>query len=71
LPPSSFCQPIAPPISPEASRQLKRVTMKFLRDIDHRPVASGWADELRNVESKPRRIGCRESATHRPSPTRP
>jgi chalcone isomerase-like protein len=36
-----------------ASRQLKRVTMKFLRDIDRGPLASGWADELRKVTPKP------------------
>ena len=35
------------------SSQLKRVTMKFLRDIDRNPLASGWADELRKVASKP------------------
>ena len=35
------------------SRQLKRVTMKFLRDIDRHPLASGWADQLRKVASKP------------------
>jgi Chalcone isomerase-like len=35
------------------SSQLKRVTMKFLRDIDHKPLGSGWADELRKVKSKP------------------
>ena len=34
------------------SSQLKRVTMKFLRDIDHQPLASGWADELRKVGRK-------------------
>jgi hypothetical protein len=27
--------------------------MKFLRDIDRGPLASGWADELRKVASKP------------------
>ena len=34
------------------SRQVKRVTMKFLRDIDHKRLASGWADELRKVGNK-------------------
>ena len=33
------------------SRQVKRVTMKFLRNIDRGPLASGWADELRKVGS--------------------
>jgi hypothetical protein len=31
------------------SHQCKRVTMKFLRDIDGRQLASGWADSLRRV----------------------
>jgi hypothetical protein len=31
------------------SRQCKRVTMKFLRDIDGARLASGWADGLRKV----------------------
>ena len=31
------------------SRQCKRVTMVFLRDIDGSRLASGWADELRKV----------------------
>ena len=31
------------------SRQTKRVTMRFLRDIDRDPLASGWADELRKL----------------------
>jgi len=31
------------------SRQCKRVTMVFLRDIDGTRLASGWADELRKV----------------------
>src|SRR5262250_73368 len=34
------------------SRQVKRVTMRFLRDIDRNPLASGWADELRKVGNK-------------------
>jgi len=34
------------------SRQPKRVSMKFLRDIDRHPLASGWAEELRKVGSK-------------------
>src|SRR5215510_8003995 len=29
------------------SHQVKRVTMRYLRDIDHARLASGWADELR------------------------
>jgi hypothetical protein len=35
------------------SRELKRVTMKFLRDIDRGRLSSGWADELREVAKKP------------------
>ena len=35
------------------SRQVKRVTMRFLRDIDRNQLASGWADELRKVVPKP------------------
>src|SRR5262249_4851911 len=31
------------------SRQCKRVTMVFLRDIDGARLGSGWADELRKV----------------------
>ena len=31
------------------SHQPKRVTMKFLRNIDRHRLASGWADELRKV----------------------
>ncbi len=34
------------------SRQVKRVTMRFLRDIDRNRLASGWADELRKVGNK-------------------
>src|SRR5262249_25670026 len=34
------------------SRQPKRVTMRFLRDIDRTRLASGWADELRKVGDK-------------------
>jgi hypothetical protein len=34
------------------SRQVKRVSMKFLRDIDRKRLASGWADELRKVGGK-------------------
>jgi hypothetical protein len=34
------------------SRQVKRVTMKFLRNIDRAPLASGWTDELRKAPSK-------------------
>jgi hypothetical protein len=33
------------------SPQVKRVTMKFLRDINRGQLASGWADELRKVAS--------------------
>jgi hypothetical protein len=35
------------------SRQLKRVVMKFLRDIGRSRLASGWADELRAEANKP------------------
>ena len=31
------------------SRQVKRVTMKFLRNIDRRNLASGWSDSLRKA----------------------
>ena len=34
------------------SRQLKCVTMKFLRDIDARRLSSNWADSLRKVGGK-------------------
>ena len=34
------------------SRQPKRVTMKFLRDIDGQRLASGWAESLRKVGGK-------------------
>ena len=34
------------------SRQVKRVTMRFLRDIDRNRLVSGWADELRKVGNK-------------------
>jgi hypothetical protein len=34
------------------SRQPKRVTLKFLRDIDRRNLASGWADSLRKIGGK-------------------
>ena len=34
------------------SRQRKRVTMKFLRDIDRRNLTSGWAASLRKVGGK-------------------
>jgi hypothetical protein len=33
------------------AHQVKRVAMKFLRDIDRNRLASGWGDELRNVAS--------------------
>jgi len=35
------------------SKQLKRVTMKFLRGIDRKQLAGGWADELRKVSPQP------------------
>ena len=34
------------------SRQPKRVTMKFLRNIDGKELSSGWAAELRKVGGK-------------------
>jgi len=34
------------------SRQPKRVTMKFLRNIDRGRLSSGWADSLRKVGGK-------------------
>jgi hypothetical protein len=34
------------------SRQRKRVTMKFLRDIDRQRLTSGWAESLRKVGGK-------------------
>jgi Chalcone isomerase-like len=34
------------------SKQLKRVTLSFLRDIDGAQLASGWADSLRKVGGK-------------------
>ena len=34
------------------SKQRKRVTMKFLRDIDRERLASGWAESLRKVGGK-------------------
>jgi len=33
-------------------KQLKRVTLSFLRDIDGAQLASGWADSLRKVGGK-------------------
>ncbi len=35
------------------SKQRKRVTMKFLRNIDRDSLTSGWADSLRKVGGKP------------------
>jgi len=35
------------------SQQRKRVTMKFLRNIDRDSLTSGWADSLRKVGGKP------------------
>lgn len=34
------------------SRQLKRVTMRFLRDIDGKRLSGGWADSLRKAGGK-------------------
>ena len=34
------------------SRQPKRVTMTFLRDIDRKNLTSGWAESLRKVGGK-------------------
>ena len=34
------------------SHQRKRVTMKFLRDIDRKRLTSGWAESLRKVGGK-------------------
>jgi hypothetical protein len=42
-------KPTSDPDTVINSRQCKRVTMKFLRDIDGTRLASGWADELRKV----------------------
>lgn len=35
------------------SHQRKRVTMKFLRDIDRQRLTGGWAESLRKVRGKP------------------
>jgi Chalcone isomerase-like len=34
------------------SHQLKQVRLEFLRNIDHRNLASGWADALRRIGGK-------------------
>jgi long-chain acyl-CoA synthetase len=45
-------KPSSDPATVMDSPQPKRVTMKFLRDIDRQRLASGWADELRGVGGK-------------------
>jgi len=45
-------EPTSDPAKVIASSQPKRVTMKFLRNIDRENLASGWADSLRKVGSK-------------------
>jgi hypothetical protein len=42
-----LAEPSSDPATVIDSRQPKRVTMKFLRDIDRRNLASGWAASLR------------------------
>jgi hypothetical protein len=42
-------KPTSDPDTVINSRQCKRVTMVFLRDIDGSRLASGWADELRKA----------------------
>ncbi len=45
-------EPSSDPAAVIASRQPKRVTMKFLRDIDRGNLTSGWAASLRKVGDK-------------------
>jgi hypothetical protein len=45
-------QPSSDPATVIDSHQRKRVTMKFLRDIDRQRLTSGWADSLRKVGGK-------------------
>ena len=42
-------EPTTDPAKVIESSQPKRVTMKFLRDIDRRQLTSGWAESLRKV----------------------
>ena len=42
-------EPTSDPTTVIQSSQTKRVTMKFLRDIDRQQLSSGWAEELRKV----------------------
>ena len=46
-------QPSSDPTVVIDSRQLKRVTMKFLRDIDRKNLTSGWAASLRKIGGQP------------------
>jgi hypothetical protein len=45
-------EPSSDPAKVIASSQPKRVTMKFLRNIDRESLTSGWAESLRNVGGK-------------------
>src|SRR4029453_1050400 len=45
--------PSSDPAGGIPSRQPKRVTMKFLRDIDRKNLTSGWAASLRKIVHKP------------------
>ena len=45
-------EPSSDPATVIDSRQRKRVTMKFLRDIDRRNLTSGWAASLRKAGGK-------------------
>ena len=45
-------EPSSDPTTVIDSHQLKRVTMKFLRDIDRKSLTSGWADSLQKVGGK-------------------
>ena len=45
-------EPSSDPTTVIDSRQRKRVTMKFLRDIDGHNLSSGWAASLRKADGK-------------------
>jgi predicted acylesterase/phospholipase RssA/CRP-like cAMP-binding protein len=47
------------------SRQPKPVTLKFLRDIDRRNLASGWADSLRKIGGKAMEPSIAHFTSHR------
>jgi hypothetical protein len=56
--------PSSDPATVIGSPQVKRVTMKFLRDIDRKNLSSGWADSLRKAGASDQSISAFTALIH-------